>query len=273
MQKTRPEYYFRKIISTAILIVLIAGTTLFAMVRASNNASENHTECVILLHGLCRSSLSMNSIKNHLKQNGYDVFNIDYASTRKPIEALADEEVAKAVEQCKNMGYERIHFVTHSLGSIIVRTYLQNHSLPPGSRIVMLAPPNQGSELADLAQQTYPRLSRFAGPAFEELGTGSETLLPKLSPIEYEVGIIIGNKSWNPVFSKILPGNDDGKVSVERAKLQEMKAFLVAPCNHTTILLNAGVQQQISHFLENGGFDEIEKKLESNPEEHEDHEG
>jgi rhomboid family GlyGly-CTERM serine protease len=210
--------------------------------------------CVILLHGLCRSSLSMEFIERALKQSGYAVLNLDYASTRKSITDIALDDTAKAVSMCRRQGYEQIHFVTHSMGGIVVRRYLQDRQLPEGSRIVMLAPPNQGSELMDWAVASFPRLSRLAGPGASQLRTGNQTLLARLNPVSAQVGIIIGNTSWNPYFSNMLPGGDDGKVTVEGAKLAEMTDFLIAPCNHTTILLNPMIQRQVVNFLEHGRF-------------------
>jgi rhomboid family GlyGly-CTERM serine protease len=238
--------------------IIISFAFLFCT-ASSHSHSKKHPpqggkECVILLHGLCRSSLSMGFIERALKQSGYAVLNLDYASTRKSITDIALDDTARAVSRCRRLGYERIHFVTHSMGGIVVRRYLQDHRLPEGSRLVMLAPPNQGSELMDWAAASFPRLIRLAGPGAPQLRTGDRTLLARLNPVSAEVGIIIGNTSWNPYFSDILPGGDDGKVTVEGAKLAEMTDFLIAPCNHTTILFKPMIQRQVVSFLEHGRF-------------------
>jgi pimeloyl-ACP methyl ester carboxylesterase len=244
----------RLILVAVAATFLIAGGTLRFCSQQMRNITATPNECVILLHGLCRGALSMKMIENGLKQRGYAVINIDYASTRKSTEAVANDKVAAAVTECKDHGYERIHFVTHSLGALVVRRYLQRHQLPQGSRIVMLAPPNQGSELADWAQKRFPRLSRLVGPAANELTTDRRTHFSQLNPITPEVGIIIGTDSWNPLFSNIIPGSDDGKVAVARAKLEEMRDFWVAPCNHTTILLDREVLWRTVHFIQTGRF-------------------
>lgn len=211
-------------------------------------------EAVILLHGLGRTERSMRRIGRSLGQNGFAVFNTGYASLDWSIEEAAERVVAKTVEDCRSRGFRRIHFVTHSMGAIVVRYYLQNHRLPDGSRIVMLAPPNGGSEVVDWAQAHVGLFDRLAGPAAAELNTGTEALPARLNPIEPAVGILIGHHSWNPFFSAILPGADDGKVSVQGARLPEMRDFLVVPTNHTTILINARVRRQILHFLQKGHF-------------------
>jgi len=211
-------------------------------------------ECVILLHGLLRSAASMTLIEHQLIREGYHVINIDYASTRNSIPTVAGKELSLAVAQARVLGYERIHFVSHSLGALVIRTYLQEHDAPKGTRIVMLAPPNQGSELADWLFEKLPRLGHMAGPAAKQLGTKNHPFTSRLAPIDGEIGIIIGKESWNPLFSKILPGKDDGAVTVERSKLSEMQDFLIASCNHTSIILNRQVCNQVVHFLEQGYF-------------------
>ncbi len=244
----------RSLVILSTLALFIAAGTIFSLGQPLGHRAAARNECVILLHGLCRSALSMKAIENILRQNGYTVINIDYPSTRKTIASIAEDQVATAVNRCKEQGYRRIHFVTHSMGALIVRRYLQEQQLPRGSRIVMLAPPNQGSELADWAQKNFPRISRLAGPSVDQLTTKPKSGLSPMKPIASEVGIIIGNDSWNPLFSRILPGSDDGKVTVVRAKLEEMRDFWVAPCNHTTILLNREVLGRIVHFLQFGRF-------------------
>lgn len=246
--------YRRKGWAVVMTILLLTVALLLTPSHGNRNAPASSSECVILLHGLCRSSFSMAFVKHRLKQSGFYVVSIDYASMTKTIAEIADEDLSAVVRQCMNQGFSRIHIVTHSLGGIVARCYLQHRQLPPGSRIVMLAPPNQGSELIDWAQHHFPRLSRLAGPSGNQLHTTSALLAPKLKPFEPEVGIITGNDSWNPIFSQLLPGEDDGKVTVQSAKLEGMQDFFVAPCNHTTILLNRIVLHQIEHFLQTGYF-------------------
>ncbi len=245
---------FRRIGVLSPALILITGCVLPAYVHYMRTLPSTRNECVILLHGLYRTAASMTLIELHLIRNGYGVINIDYASTRSSIPAVAEEEVASAVTSAKEQGYERIHFISHSLGALVIRTYLQDHRLPEGSRIVMLAPPNQGSELADWAYHNFPQLSHMSGPAANQLGTRNHPFTSKLGRVSEEVGIIIGEKSWNPLSSKILPGPDDGAVTLDRAKLKEMRDFMVVPCNHSSIILDKSVRYQVVHFLQRGRF-------------------
>ena len=210
--------------------------------------------CVILLHGLCRSGRSMLKIQHRLETAGYTVINLDYDSTRQSIEMAAAAKVAQAVAVCRERGFDRIHFVTHSLGGLVVRAFLQDHELPAGSRVVMLAPPNHGSELADTALDHLPALYGMGGPAARELATGSPLVSHTLKPVPGEIGVIAGGLSFNPIFSHFLPGLDDGKVTVQSTRLTEMKDFIVLPTNHTLILWDDSTGRQILYFLAHGSF-------------------
>lgn len=211
-------------------------------------------EYVILLHGLARTKDSMSKLENYLAQNSYTVINTGYPSTREPVEIIADKYLAHMIDQCTENGAEKIHIVTHSLGGIVTRQYLQDHSLPEGSRIVMISPPNKGSELADAFRDWFI-YKWLNGPAGQVLGTEPESLPNSFKPVEGEIGVITGDSTWNPVYSWLIPGEDDGKVSVERAKLAEMKDFLVVPSSHSFIMRHPEVLRQVVFFLQNGVFD------------------
>jgi triacylglycerol lipase len=214
--------------------------------------------CVILLHGMGRTHRSMASMADHLADKGYRVVNQDYPSTQASIQTLSQDIVTKTVRRCRS---ERpsapVHFVTHSLGGILVRYYLQAHRLPPGSRVVMLSPPNQGSEIADLLKDNV--LYRWImGPAGQQLGTGADAIPNRLGPLDVPVGIITGDSTLEPWFSSRLPGPDDGKVSVERARLAEMADFLVVHKSHAFIMTDPEVIEQTAYFLEHGQFKQAE---------------
>lgn len=209
---------------------------------------------VILLHGMGRTQRSMATMAGHLVDSGYRVENLDYPSTGASIESLSEGIVAEAVRHCRSEHPSAsIHFVTHSLGGILVRQYLQAHCLPAGSRVVMLSPPNQGSEIADLLKDFF--LYRWImGPAGQQLGTGSDSVPNRLGPVTVPVGIVAGDSTLEPWFSAQLPGPDDGKVSVSRARLAEMADFLVVHRSHGFIMNDPQVIAQTIYFLEHGRF-------------------
>ena len=219
------------------------------MAEIENGSSE----CVILLHGMGRSKLSMVPADLFLTQKGYRTINVNYPSTKGSVEELAKKYVADAVTQAKAGRCKKIHFLTHSLGGIIIRRYLQEGELPPGSRVVMLSPPNKGSEVTD-ALKDFFFYQWTTGPAGQELGTDSKSTPNTLAPIDLEVGVITGDRDLEPWFSNLFRGAHDGKVSVERAKLAEMTDFLVVSKTHTFIMMSAEVLTQVAHFFSRGRF-------------------
>jgi pimeloyl-ACP methyl ester carboxylesterase len=233
-----------KIILLLIIIVLVAiSYPLHAKV-------ENQTECVILMHGLGDLKLSMLKLKAEIKSAGYATYNVGYPLGKK-VEEIAEDEFAEAIEACQN--YAKIHLVTHSMGGLIARYYLTQNQLPSGSRIVMLSPPNQGSQVADYFEDS--RLYQlFYGAAGQDVSTDSD-LLGKLEPLNYEVGIIAGDRSFNPFFSDLLPGADDGKVAVQSTKLAEMTDFMTISATHLMIKYHPEVAEQTIYFLQHGKFE------------------
>jgi predicted alpha/beta-fold hydrolase len=243
-------------VSGLLMVLMTAAMVLnaVAVAEATEGKKNDMNACVILLHGMGRTHRSMTTMASHLSDKGYRVVNQDYPSTQANIETLSRGIVAETVQRCRLEGPSApVHFVTHSLGGILVRQYLQAHRLPPGSRVVMLSPPNQGSEIADLLKDNF--LYRWImGPAGQQLGTGADAVSHRLGPVDVPVGIITGDSTLEPWFSSRVPGPDDGKVSVERARLAEMTDFLVVHKSHGFIMNDPEVIAQTAHFLEHGVF-------------------
>jgi hypothetical protein len=211
-------------------------------------------EDVILLHGLCRTSRSMSVMARALTQAGYNVHNVDYDSRSKSIELLGEDVVGRAVADCERDGAVKINFVTHSLGGILVRSYVANHSVPALGRVVMLGPPNQGSEVVDRLGGWW-LFKKINGPAGNELGTDKDSMPNRLGAANFCVGIIAGNRTINWINSLMIPGSDDGKVSVARTKLAGMTDHIVIPSAHPFLMRNATAIRQTIYFLRNGKFD------------------
>jgi pimeloyl-ACP methyl ester carboxylesterase len=213
-------------------------------------------DVVVLLHGLARTSDSMEEMAVALERAGYRVCNIDYPSRDFPIAELATNHVLPAIRGCIRDGVSQIHFVTHSLGGIITRTLVQMEAIPNLGRVVMLSPPNQGSEVVDELSALW-LFELINGPAGMELGTREFSKPLSLGPADFELGIITGNKSINPILSSLIPGDDDGKVSVERAKLEGMADFLVLPVSHPFIMKDEIAIAQTLFFLRHGKFEPV----------------
>lgn len=189
----------------------------------------------------------MERIADNLERRGYVVWNRGYDSTAADIRTLAEQAIAPAMSFCH--GHGETHFVTHSLGGILVRAYFQQR--PFAGRVVMLSPPNRGSELPDVLEE-LSLFHRILGPAARQLGTNGLPL--SLGPIDGTIGVITGDRTSDPWFSWLIPGPDDGKVSVASARLAEMADFLVVPEGHSFIMLRPAVIGQVLHFLANGRF-------------------
>ena len=226
-----------------------------AIVAISSPAFSAPEE-VILIHGLCRTSHSMEKMESALTNAGYKVKNVEYPSRTASIQQLADDAIGKAVSDCQRDGAVKIDLVTHSLGGILVRSYLARHSVPSLGRVVMLGPPNQGSEVVDKLGQLH-LFKWIDGPAGVELGTDTNSTPNRLGPATFPVGIIAGDRSINWINSLIIPGRDDGKVSVERTKLAGMSDHIVIHTTHTFIMRNSEVIRQTIQFLRTGGFDHV----------------
>lgn len=249
MQERFPKRMFVWLAMMSAAAALAAGWAIGAEMQTD-------PKCVILLHGMGRTRFSMSHLESALGERGYHVVNYGYPSTSAPIEDLASEHIPMALRMCRGRRTDPVNFVTHSLGGILVRCYLQNHRLPSGSRMVMLSPPNKGTELADRFKDLafYRWLT---GPPGQQLGTAAGSLPNRLGPIDVEIGIITGRRTFEPWFSNLLPGEDDGKVSVESAKLDEMSDFLVVDSGHTFIMNDPEVTRQVDAFLRTGRFERV----------------
>jgi pimeloyl-ACP methyl ester carboxylesterase len=230
------------------LVLASASAALFVAVAPSTGAES---DSVVLLHGLWRSDRSMCALEARLARAGFRVHNLRYPSTAESPEGLVANLDRQITECCARA--PRLHFVTHSLGGILARAYLAEHPLPNLGRVVMLAPPNRGSKLADVARESEA-LRAVLGPTGALLGTGPASLPNRLPPPSFVFGVIAGTRSANPVSALVLAGENDGTVSVESTKLPGMADFVTVPSTHTLIVRSELAAAHTIEFLRRGHF-------------------
>ena len=211
-------------------------------------------DCVVLLHGLMRSSSSMGPMQRGLDAAGFLTANIDYPSRDHTVEELAPIAIEEGLTACRiHESTERIHFVTHSLGGILVRQYLSANDIPELGRVVMIGPPNQGSVAVDKLEGV-PGFDWLNGPAGRQLGKGDGSVPLALGPADFELGVIAGNRTIDPITSFVLENPDDGRVSVEDTKLDGMDDFVVVEHSHAFMMRMKRTIELTIAFLRTGSF-------------------
>jgi pimeloyl-ACP methyl ester carboxylesterase len=225
---------------------------IFLLIQNPQNSAASKGDYVVVLHGIARSSDSMKKMVSHLTSHGYDTLNIDYPSTKLSLEELV-EHINREVLSFNFDFNRKIHFVSYSMGGLLVRGLLSKY--PPNNlgRVVMLAPPNLGSEATDFWKDKWI-YKYIYGPAGQQITTDQSNLKNFFGKIDYELGIIAGDRSIDPFHSFIIPGTDDGKVAVERTKVEKMKDHIVIHATHTFIMNNKKALHQTTNFLNKGQF-------------------
>lgn len=244
----------QKLFSIALILTIVA--VLEATHPAHTNTPEiasppTRNETVVLLHGLARTERAMRKMAKALRADGYRVINHNYPSTSAPIADLTTA-VFDAINP-KIDKAETVHFVTHSMGGILLRQYLETHDIPNLGRTVMLAPPSRGSEVPDKLGG-FTLFQKLNGPAGNQLGTSNTSIPLQLSAPDFELGIIAGDRSVNPILSLLIPGPDDGKVALSRVKPATMTDYAQIHATHTFISQNAKAIAQTKYFLAHGKF-------------------
>lgn len=224
------------------------SVVLFLLTFISAKAAEG----VILLHGLARTSASMANMERALVAEGYVVLNCDYLSRTQPIQQLS-LTVSNSLAHPRLRQCSKVHFVTHSLGGILVRHYFAANKDDRLGRVVMLGPPNHGSEVVDRLRRWW-LFRKVNGPAGQQLGTGKDSVPRNLGPVSFELGVIAGKRSINWINSSMIDGPDDGKVSVENTKVEGMKEHLVLNVTHPFMMKNRRVITAVISFLKSGSF-------------------
>jgi pimeloyl-ACP methyl ester carboxylesterase len=215
----------------------------------------NAKDYVVLLHGISRDASIMKKLEWFLEPLGYIPFNLSYPSMDFPVDELSTQ-IWKGIQEACPDPSKKIHFVVHSLGALITRFILSQHSIPNLGRVVMIAPPNHGTEVSDFLSRFNWYKKKF-GPAGMELVTGASGIASQLpQKVDYDLGIIAGNRTVDPLFTWfILPSPGDGKVTIESTKLDGMRDHIIVPASHPHITNKAITAYQVAYYLKFGKFD------------------
>jgi hypothetical protein len=182
------------------------------------------------------------------------VINVDYPSREHPIEVLAPMAVGAGLGGCRSQPEPgHIHFVTHSLGGILVRYFLEHDEIPELGRVVMLGPPNQGSQAVD-ELGSVPGFDWINGPAGRQLGKGEDSVPLALGPAGFELGVIAGTRTIDPIASAVLDDPDDGRVSVFDTRVQGMDDFALVEHSHAFMMRMDRPIELTIRFLRTGSF-------------------
>lgn len=213
------------------------------------------TDTVVLLHGIRRTSASMRKFEKYLQAQGYMTRNIDYPSTRYPIERLAEIVAEEVEDAAESNGEGRLHLVGHSMGGLVIRAMLKNYRPSNLGRVVMIGTPNNGSQVADFLKKV-PLYKAAFGPAGQQLVTDQSTFAHIFSPVDFELGIIAGTRTIDPVSSWIIGYQitNDGKVTVESTRLAGAADHIAIAANHTFLPSNKVMWAQALSFLRDGTF-------------------
>lgn len=227
-----------------------------ALIHSSPSVPATNGEHVVLLHGLCRTTHSMAKMEHALSEAGYTVHNLSYPTRKKSVARLSEEHLAPHLARPDLKKATKIHFVTHSLGGIVLRQHLAKHTPRNLGRIVLLGPPNQGSHVVDKIGH-WKIFQAINGPAGAQLGCQATSLPNQLGPLGHEHAVIAGSRSINWINSCMIPGPDDGKVAVANTRLSDTKDYLVLPASHPFLMKNRRVIRNVVHYLSGGSFEPV----------------
>ncbi len=244
--------------TVTVAAIAVAASGCVTIPRTETLVSAPSSECVVLLHGVNRSWRAMRPMARALQLEGFTTVNVDYPSRSGTVDLIAPMAVGNGLEQCRATGAESVHFVTHSIGAILLRFEHQRSAIPDLGRVVMLAPPNQGSEVVDKTR-FLPGASLVGGRALLQLGTSEDDIPAQLGAVDFEVGVIAGTGTMNPWMSAMLPNPDDGKVSLARTRVDGMTDFLIVADNHHYIVEDEIVIRNTIRFLSSGSFSPEDK--------------
>ena len=221
-------------------------------IKGDENLTPMTGKVVIVVHGIVRSSKSFAAMKEKLTQSGYNVIGFDYPSTRVkiPNSAAYLKQVVDSLSDVKE-----INFVVHSMGGLIVRSYLQQSQETDQriKRMVMLGVPNLGAKMANVVQKNVLYKAIY-GPAGQQLVDDPDGLIASLPTPGFEFAVISGGRGTDDGYNPLIPGDDDGTVTVESTRLPGAADFMTIDAIHSFLMSNDKVIDATQRFLTTGAL-------------------
>ena len=246
---------FRNLKMSYHVLLSILAASILAVTPTTSRASapENQAkERVVLVHGLGRTQSSMWLLSARLEDAGYEVFRIEYHSLKDDPETIR-KDVARQIDACCANYAGVTHFVGHSLGGLVIRTYLDQTKPANLGRVILLGTPSSGTKVVDNLK-VY-KWFRWLGPTTLSLGTGISQYPDGRQKPDYSLGVIAGlSGPISRLNDPLLPGADDGLVSVESTKIEGMTDFLIVQSSHAGLRYSKYVAEQVIHFLRTESF-------------------
>ena len=240
----------RRVLALAILICAAAWSPLDPPVARGEAAADDRS-IVVVLHGLGRSKAAMWLLARRLEDAGYWVARVGYHSLRHtPDQILAD--IGRQIEACCLGRSRKVHFVGHSLGGLLIRAYLTDRRVANLGRVVLIGTPNTGTEIIDNLRHKW--WFKVLGPMAQQLGTDDNSFPRTIGPPDYPLGVIAG-KTARSANEALLPGDDDGLVTVDSTRVDGMTDFVVMETTHAAMRYDRDVADQVVRFLITGAFD------------------
>lgn len=230
-------------------VILFTITIIFA--DSKYTAVENSDKLAVLIHGIADKPYVMWRMEKTLQEAGYSVLNFDYASTQWTMDSTVAALKTKINEYEPH--YDKIYFVVHSLGTFVVRSYLSENFNEKFKSIVMIAPPNKGSILAERFND-LKIYEWILGEAGKKLGKDHDDYWRKYPTPNITFGIIAGGMGTKYGFNPLVPGDDDGVVGVDETKIAGYEDFIIVPGIHSTLLWQSEVVDQVLYFLTHQKF-------------------
>ncbi|MEW6519516.1 MAG: alpha/beta fold hydrolase [Thermodesulfobacteriota bacterium] len=207
-------------------------------------------EMIVLVHGFFRTRRDMAFLAGYCEKNGYAAFRPTLPAFFSSLEQCT-AELAEKLQQLPR-DFQRIHFVGHSMGGLIIRQYLAGHEVAGLGRCVLIGTPNSGTHLAEIAEKHFGLALKIFKP-IQSFLPGRLHIGPPRNQPPPEIGVIAGNRS-TVLLGRFFTTASDGRVAVEAVSLAGQKAFVVLPYNHLQIHHREQVAALVLQFIRTGAF-------------------